>query len=305
MQLLGRKPLVTPNGFEQTFVPTKKDYPAKRGAARQKMLQVARALTGVDLVDKDTFIVATAGRNEFRNKGYDVFIDAMNAIRNTQRAGSKKVLAFMFVPAWVDEPRRDLIKSMSENRCVRLENSVITHTLHNYSQDAIYGKINYLGMHYSNDDHFLIIYVPCYLNGDDGIFNMPYYDLLPGLDCTVFASYYEPWGYTPLESIAFGVPTITTDLAGFGQWVLDNFENEFVSCGVKVLHRNDSNYNDVVSQIASNVLALLDNNAKTMDNIRNAASATSKQAQWKQFMKFYYDSYCEAMQNVRNQGKNI
>lgn len=305
VQLLGRKPLVTPNGFEQTFVPTKKDYPAKRGAARQKMLQVARALTGVDLVDKDTFIVATAGRNEFRNKGYDVFIDAMNAIRNTQRAGSKKVLAFMFVPAWVDEPRRDLIKSMSENRCVRLENSVITHTLHNYSQDAIYGKINYLGMHYSNDDHFLIIYVPCYLNGDDGIFNMPYYDLLPGLDCTVFASYYEPWGYTPLESIAFGVPTITTDLAGFGQWVLDNFENEFVSCGVKVLHRNDSNYNDVVSQIASNVLALLDNNAKTMDNIRNAASATSKQAQWKQFMKFYYDSYCEAMHNVRNQGKNI
>lgn len=304
-QLLERKPLVTPNGFEQTFVPAKKDYPAKRAAARERMLQVARALTGMDLEDDNTFIVATAGRNEFRNKGYDVFIDAMNKIRNTPRNDGKKLLAYMFVPAWVDEPRCDLATAMKENRCANLGNSVITHTLHNYSQDAIYGKINYLGMHYSNDDNFLIIYVPSYLNGDDGIFNMPYYDLLPGLDCTVFASYYEPWGYTPLESIAFGVPTITTDLAGFGQWVLDSFENGFASCGVKVLHRNDSNYNDVMSQIASNVLDLLSSDCKTVDNIRAAAAKTSKQAQWKQFIEFYYKSFEEALQNVRNQGENI
>ncbi len=304
-QLLGRKPLVTPNGFEQTFVPTKKDYPTKRAAARQKMLQVARALTGVDFVDDSTFIVATAGRNEFRNKGYDAFIDAMNAIRNTSRPDGKKVLAFMFVPAWVDEPRRDLAAAIKEGKCAGLENSMITHTLHNYSQDAIYGKINYLGMHYSTDNHFVMVYVPSYLNGDDGIFNMPYYDLLPGLDCTVFASYYEPWGYTPLESIAFGVPTVTTDLAGFGQWVLDNFENSFGACGVKVLHRNDSNYNDVVSQIASNVLALIDEDGKAAASIRNAAAATSKQAQWKQFMSYYYESYSEALQNKGSQGNNI
>ncbi len=64
-----------------------------------------------------------------------------------------------------------------------------------------------------------IIFVPSYLNGNDGIFNMDYYDLLVGFDLTIFPSYYEPWGYTPLESAAFGIPTITTDLAGFGQWV--------------------------------------------------------------------------------------
>ena len=211
----------------------------------------------------------------------------------------------MFVPAWVDEPRADLKAAMVAGKCCKLENSIITHTLHNYSQDAIYGKINYLGMHYSTDNHFVMVYVPSYLNGDDGIFNMPYYDLLPGLDCTVFASYYEPWGYTPLESIAFGVPTVTTDLAGFGQWVLDNFENSFGACGVKVLHRNDSNYNDVVSQIASNVLALIDEDGKAAASIRNAAAATSKQAQWKQFMSYYYESYSEALQNKGNQGNNI
>ena len=296
---------MTPNGFEQTFVPAKKDYPNKRAAARERMLCAARALTGINFIDDNTFIVATAGRNEFRNKGYDVFIDAMNSIRNTPCADGKKVIAFMFVPAWVDEPRRDLAAAMSAGKCTGLENSIITHTLHNYSQDAIYGKINYLGMHYSSDDHFVIIYVPSYLNGNDGIFDMAYYDLLPGLDCTVFASYYEPWGYTPLESIAFGVPTITTDLAGFGQWVLDTFENGFATCGVKVLHRNDSNYNDVVSQIASNVLQLISTDAKAMDKIRGDAASTSKQAQWKQFIKYYYESYREALSNVTNQGHNV
>ena len=54
------------------------------------------------------------------------------------------------------------------------------------------------------------------MDGKDGIFNMTYYDLLIGMDATVYPSYYEPWGYTPLESIAFGIPTVTTDLAGFG-----------------------------------------------------------------------------------------
>ena len=54
---------------------------------------------------------------------------------------------------------------------------------------------------------------------------MPYYDLLVGMDLTAFPSYYEPWGYTPLESLAFKVPTITTTLAGFGLWVKEHYNN--------------------------------------------------------------------------------
>ena len=63
-----------------------------------------------------------------------------------------------------------------------------------------------------------VIFVPTYLNKADGIFGKDYYELLVGMDMTVFPSYYEPWGYTPLESVAFSVPTITTTLAGFGLW---------------------------------------------------------------------------------------
>ena len=184
-----------------------------------------------------------------------------------------------------------------------MENANITHTLHNYSQDSVYGKMNYLGMHNARNENVFVIYVPSYLNGTDGIFNMSYYDLIPGLDCTVFASYYEPWGYTPLESVAFGVPTITTDLAGFGQWVLAERDNAFEVSGVKVLHRTDSNYSDLVAQIAYNVHALFSDPSVDMAKVREAAMATSKAASWDNFGETYVEAYNQAIANLRKCGK--
>ena len=132
---------------------------------------------------------------------------------------------------------------------------------------------------------------------------MSYYELIPGLDCTVFASYYEPWGYTPLESVAFGVPTITTDLAGFGQWVLADFDNAFEVCGVKVLHRTDSNYSELVDQIAYNVYALFSAPATDIAKVRNAAMATSKAASWDNFAVKYVEAYKQALENLHKCGK--
>ena len=301
-QLLCRRPIVTPNGFEQNFVPTKKDYADKRNEARARMLDVAGALIGEKLSD-DTILIATSGRNEFRNKGLDAFIDAVNILRTKWTDRKCKVVCFVMVPAWVDEPRKELIAELKKKRRSGLENANITHTLHNYSQDSVYCKMNYLGMHNVKNENVYIIYVPSYLNGDDGIFNMSYYELLPGLDCTVFASYYEPWGYTPLESVAFGVPTITTDLAGFGQWILAERENAFEKSGVKVLHRNDSNYSELVAQIAGDVYGLFaDKNTDTLA-VRNAAMATSKLASWDNFIVKYLEAYNVALSNMRNCGR--
>ena len=166
----------------------------------------------------------------------------------------------------------------------RLFDPVITHHLHNADQDPVYSRINALGIHNDPQDKVTVIDVPCYLNGNDGIFNMAYYDLLPGLDVAVFPSYYEPWGYTPLESSAFGVPTITTDLAGFGQWVLDTWGDDSDKTGVKVLHRTDSNYHDTVQAVASSLI-----NLYMMDDKRDAHRAsrprtTSKAASWDNFI---------------------
>jgi len=124
---------------------------------------------------------------------------------------------------------------------------------------------------------------------------MCYYDLLTGLDAAVFPSYYEPWGYTPLESAAFGVPTITTDLAGFGQWVLDRFGDDSDRYGVKVLHRNDSNYNETYRAIAMSLMNLYVMSEKDNRAIRNANRTTSKAASWNYFIEYYDSAYEQAL----------
>ena len=109
----------------------------------------------------------------------------------------------------------------------------------------------------SADSKVKVLFVPVYLDGHDQIFNLNYYDFLIGFDLSVFPSYYEPWGYTPLESIAFGIPTVTTTLAGFGRWIKENFTQHQ---GVTVVERTDTNDTEVVNAIAE---ALLEHSTHT------------------------------------------
>ena len=300
-QLLERHPLVTPNAFEQNYVPKGAKFTAQRRAARQRLLQVASSLTGVDFPD-DTMLVATSGRLEMRNKGIDVYLDALASLRDAlYRVTSlqRKVVAFVLVPAWMKSARADLVENLATGKRHRLFNPVITHNLNNPDSDPVYNRINALGFHNEPQDLVTLIDVPSYLNGDDGILDMTYYDLLPGLDAAVFPSYYEPWGYTPLESAAFGVPTITTDLAGFGQWVLDNFGDDSDATGIKVLHRTDGNYHETVQAITSSLINLYVMDPKFAQSVSKGAQATSKEASWDNFIRFYNDAYRQALDRAR------
>ena len=299
-QLLERRPLVTPNAFEQNFVPKGAKFSKQRAAARERMLRVASALTGQQFPD-DTMLVATSGRLEMRNKGIDVYLDALSSLRDSLGrlvSLQRKVVAFVLVPAWMKSPRADLADNMEVKNPHRLFDPVITHNLHNAYSDPVYGRINALGIHNEPHDKVTVIDVPSYLNGDDGIFNMSYYDLLPGLDAAIFPSYYEPWGYTPLESAAFGAATLTTDLAGFGQWVLDNFGDDSDACGVKVLHRTDGNYHETVQGVASSLINLYMLTPKQAQAVSKGARATSKAASWDNFIEYYDTAYSQALEQA-------
>lgn len=298
-QLLERVPsIVTPNGFEQNFVPTKTKYPAVRAASREKLLNVASSLLGYKVAD-DAFIVATSGRHEFRNKGLDLFIDTLNRIKYSGEL-KREIIAFIMVPAWVDKAREDLKAAMAnDNKQAALANNIITHSLHNYSSDAVCGMINYLGLTNLQSDKVKVIYVPSYLNGNDGIFDASYYDLLPGFDLTAFASYYEPWGYTPLESVAFGIPTITTSLSGYGQWVNGSVGNGFDVSGTSVIERTDSNYMKVVESMANDITELAKADSERVTRIAKAAMDTSKAAAWSNFIEFYKVAYKIAIDSAK------
>lgn len=301
-QLLGRTPdVVTPNGFEPNFVPAKTKFKACRHAARLTLLDVASSLTGIHFND-DTFIVCTSGRCEYRNKGIDLFLDAVRQIDSFNPC--RKVLAFVMVPAWSGDARDDLKNALASHRVERLDNPVITHSLHNPDTDPIINRIHSIGFRNDDEGCATVIYVPCYLNGDDGIFNLSYYQLLIGMDATVFPSYYEPWGYTPLESIAFGVPTLTTSLSGFGQWILQHFEDSFSDSGVSVAERNDGNYPAVVDSIARSLKFLTCCDELTAKEISAKAMATASKANWSLFISHYLKAYSIALANEQKRIAN-
>lgn len=292
-QLLERRPdIVTPNGFPADWAPTKLRQKRARSAAREAMLNVGSKLTGRTLPE-DTFIIATSGRCEFRNKGIDVFLDA--ASRLTGMNPSRNLLLYILVPAWSKAPRTDLSQALaSEGNNGALPEPVITHELNNPGEDAILNRIRQLGFpatQAGENSMVQVVYVPCYLNGNDGIMNMTYYDMLAGMDLTVFPSYYEPWGYTPLESVAFGVPTVTTSLSGFGQWILSTGKNGFAESGVVVIPRNDSNYHEVVEQVASNMMALSQAAPEVLASDSAAARATADKAEWDYFITYYIEAF--------------
>jgi len=288
-QLLERRPdVVTPNGFEKNFVPAPAKFDAARAEARASLIGVANALTGAGY-DDNAFVVITSGRCEYRNKGIDVYLDMADTLRHLEAC--RKVIAYVMVPAWPKEAREDLRVRLDNNTAEgALDEPVLTHWLNNPDSDMVINRIRSLGF-CNIDPRVTVIYVPCYLNGTDGIFGRSYYDLLIGADATVFPSYYEPWGYTPLESVAFGVPTVTTSLSGFGQWVLESFENYFEDCGVNVIGRGDSNYHDVVNNIANSLRYLTCADSSTSAKIRRAAMRTAAAASWANFIVYYDQTY--------------
>lgn len=286
------------NGFEDDFVPKGATYTGKRKRARAAFLQVAGKLLGQDFSD-DTLIIGTSGRYEFRNKGIDVFLEAMNRL-NRDKNLKKNVLALVSVPGWVGECREDLLQRLKsrEKFTTPLECPFITHWLHNMTHDQVLDMLKYLGMGNRPEDKVKVIFVPCYLDGKDGIFNKLYYDLILGMDLTVYASYYEPWGYTPLESVAFYVPTVTTDLSGFGRWVNGLKDQHGIDDGVEVLHRSDYNYSEMADGIKDTVSAFSAKTDAEVKAIRKRAGKVAEQALWKHFIQYYYEAYDFALRHA-------
>ena len=298
--------VVLPNGFDNSFVPKASVFARKRRAARRRLLDVANALLGEHLGD-DTLIVSTSGRYEFHNKGIDVFVEAMNRLLR-DRDLKKQVVAFIEVPGWVGEPRKDLQERLSSGKTydTPLDVPQITHWLHNMSHDNVLGMMKYYDMHNRKEDRVKVIFLPCYLDGKDGIVNMTYYDVVLGNDLCIYPSYYEPWGYTPLEAVAFQVPCITTDLAGFGLWANKVFGRYGeIEDGVKVIHRTDYNYSEVADNIKDTVALFSAMTKKQTDACRRQADALSKKALWSEFIQYYYEAYDIALRKAEARSAQI
>ncbi|MBL4561000.1 MAG: alpha-glucan family phosphorylase [Labilibaculum sp.] len=291
--------VVMPNGFEDKFVPELAELEITRQESKKDFKKVAESLLGYE-IKPDTLFIGTGGRYEYKNKGIDVFLEALARL-NENKYLDRDIVAFFLIPGDQRGARKDLQDNLTRYPDRKpLVSPFSTHYLGNIDQDEILNKIKSLGFTNNQAERIKVIFVPTYLDGMDGIFNKSYYELLMGLDLSVFPSYYEPWGYTPMESVAFSVPTITTSLAGFGQWV--RMIGEADKGGVVVVERNDSNRKDVVESIASHIFNFSTKSESNVVRCRENARNIAKRTLWKNFIGNYYHAYELAIKNNMEKG---
>ena len=291
--LLGRNPdIVTPNGIAGSYTPSKKDFEKLRSEARRSLLAVASAMSDKQY-DDSTEIVWIGGRYEYETKGINVFIDSLAKAARSNPA--RQIAAFIMVPSGNNGPDKELVEKLS-GRASNYTTNVSHYLMDDY--DCIRRQLKDVGLENAPDSKVDVFFVPSYLNGDDGIFGKTYISLLSGADLTVFPSYYEPWGYTPLESLAFYIPTVTTTLTGFGLWVKDHYNGSEPPCGISIIERNDFNYDEVVDKVAECILRFgtisKEDYAACAANAREVASL----ALWENNIDYYKSAYDMAIGKV-------
>lgn len=291
--ILGCSPhKVLPNGFNVHAIPDpvqNNDFYQKN---RKSLLDFASRFYQQDFEDENTLIISTSGRYEFHNKGLDVLIDTLGKLKNDNHIpAGKKLLVYFFILAGSEEMTLE-----THSDYLTRYSKIATHPLWNPSNDPI---INRAGQYGLNDEYYekiKLIFIPVYLNGKDKIFPLDYYEALSGCELTIYPSFYEPWGYTPLESIAYAVPTITTDLAGFGRWVLREKHNKK---GVFVLNRMESDDNALKTELASLITMFISQSLNDWKKLSKEARNTALKAEWQHFFKNYLDAFKIAHENAK------
>lgn len=250
--------VITANGFENDFVPKEEDYKRISQHSREKVLSILRQTTQTEISD-NAFLIINSGRYEFKNKGIDLFIKALGELNQSNI--ERQIIGVIAVPAYIEDKEKD----------------------------AIYKAIKESNLQNLATDKVKILFIPSYLDGGDGKVNIKYFDFLCGFDLSVFPSYYEPWGYTPMESLAFGIPSITTSLAGFGLW-MKKAEYE-LGQALTVIERNDENTEDCIKEIKNTILTFLNTPFEQLEKIKAQAQKLSQEIVWDKLIDNYLKAY--------------
>ena len=292
-QFLYRKPdVVTMNGIDHTLREDKATFLAKREEAREKVLKIVETLCG-EPIDRNCLMVINSGRYEFKNKGIDLFIEALRRL-NEDKNLPRTVVAVIAVPSNIAGPSKDLQHRLDGTNAIMGHTDFpATHHVFDYENDAILNTLRDSGLQNDANDKVKVMFVPAYLNGNDGIFNMTYSEFLTAFDFSVFPSYYEPWGYTPLESIALGIPTLTSDVSGFGKFVQHESQgNEAVT----VIPREEGDTNKVVENLVAALRHFVTLTDKGKEQLSKMALQQAQKLLWKDLIVSYQKAWDMALE---------
>lgn len=259
----GVKPIKTFNGLNESIFPSGKNLVKQQLNSKNALSKVLKWKFGDEDFSEHTFIY-TSGRPEFHNKGFDSLVLALQKLQQN----NKKVVCFFFVP-WqhygLKEP----------------DTSVSTHHMENEYDHEIIKACREAGL--DNSGSVKVILYPPYLGSDaDVLFEGDYYTTISGCDLGVFPSSYEPWGYTPMESCAVGVPAITSDDTGFGEYCKKK--------RMKGIHIIKKGVTEVV-ELASIISDYTELNSEEHLHRMILAKEVAKKCDWENFVENYVKMY--------------
>ena len=267
----------------------------KRPEVRAKLLQIASKTIGRP-IDPSALLWITSGRYEFHNKGFDVLLKSLVQLESGLVENSPPIVMFFLVAANWHNKQDSLLETDAVEDLGQLSAAVgiATHKIYNPTSDNIIRLSDELNLK-KPENKIHVVYSDAYLQGNDGVFDIPYEQILAACDLSVFPSFYEPWGYTPLESIASSTPTVTTDLSGFGCWI-NNFNQDY-DAAVYVLKRKDCSEQKVIGSLSEYLLSVVgySRDQAHFANMRVEALQIAGLADWKLFFQDYLDAYARAI----------
>ncbi|MGA2232124.1 MAG: glycosyltransferase [Tepidisphaeraceae bacterium] len=345
-KLLGRKPdLILPNGLNIQRFAALHEF---QNLHRQYKEEIHEFVMGhffpcytFDL--ENTLYIFTSGRYEYRNKGMDLFIEALFRLNQRLRWMPQRptVVAFIVTKAATRNINVGVLQSqgmfkelqgvchkMQENMGPRLtyaaahgrlptlddlvdeeermrlrqaihawrsgrQPPIVTHDLADDANDPILKHLRHRGLFNSGDDPVKVVFHPQFVTATSPMLSLDYDQFVRGCHMGVFPSYYEPWGYTPMESIALGLPAVTTDLCGFGSYVNRTIPDHDQQ-GIKVLDRHKS-FEDATNELVDHLVQFAMLTRRQRIELRNKVERLGERFDWSVLISCYHDAHAMAL----------
>jgi glycogen synthase len=294
-----------------------------------------------------TMYFFTSGRFEFKNKGFDLTLEALLQLNEKLKQENSDVTVVMFFVskrnfysikpevlhsrAVLEEIRQtcDAIQLQigkklfyestmrDDHRLPNLNDFVdeywklryrrtiqswqtnklpppVTHTLENEDGDEILSFLRKKNFLNAKDDRVKIVYHPDFINSTNPLFGMDYLEFVRGCNLGIFPSYYEPWGYTPLECMACGIPSVTSDLSGFGDYLIRHYADHEQN-GMFVVERGKRSFEWSSKQLAGLLYKFLTQSLKERIMQRNTVENYSSAFDWQNLIQYYNTIYKKAV----------
>ncbi|WP_448520608.1 glycosyltransferase [Rhodoflexus sp.] len=353
IHLLGRKPdNIVPNGLNVERFVALHEF---QNLHLEYKKQIHRFVMGhffhnykFDL-DK-TLYFFTSGRYEYRNKGFDLTLEALARLNGLMRLYDIDVTVVMFfitkrpftsinpfalhTRAMLEEIRQTC-KAITEQIGERMFNEVaggtspklppleafiddywrlrlrrtvqswrsknlpmvVTHNLVDDQKDEILNFLRVSQLVNHPYDKVKIVYHPDFISPASPLFGMEYNHFVRGCHLGIFPSYYEPWGYTPLECMASGVPSVTSDLSGFGDYAMKNLRDHEEK-GIYIVNRYNRSFNDAANQLAEQMFRFVQMSRRDRIAQRNRVEAASVDFDWSRLYRHYQEAYQLALERI-------